>query len=101
MRLIRNTQPTSVIRKAAVVFAAVALSTAAANGSWAAEGAVGGVHGGGHMHGGMNGPLIDQGPVTSPPILNESSPYTVPQAPETPVSPASPGSVFGNGSSAY
>jgi len=48
--------------------------------------------------GGFRGgePFLDTVPST-PPILNPSSPYTVPQSPETPVSPSSPGSIFGNG----
>jgi hypothetical protein len=106
MRIIRNTGPKSVklksvARHGAVLFAAVMLSAAAGHASWAAGRTAAGVHHGGHFHGRMNAPLFDQGPVTPPPILNESSPYTVPQAPETPVSPASPGSVFGNGPGGY
>jgi hypothetical protein len=55
-------------------------------------------HGGGHMGGHMGGrfgePLIGGAPMTSSPIYNPSTPYTVPQSPEVGVSPASPGSVF-------
>jgi hypothetical protein len=59
-----------------------------------ARGGFGGGHMGGHMMGGrFGGPLIGSEMTTSP-IYNPSSPYTVTQSPEVGVSPGSPGSLF-------
>jgi hypothetical protein len=51
--------------------------------------------GGGYMGGGFHGaaPYMG-GTISTPPIFNPSSGYTVPTSPEAPVSPASPGSLF-------
>jgi hypothetical protein len=56
-------------------------------------------HRSGRVHRGLGMPLFNQAPSLPPPVLNPSTPYTVPATPEVPVSPASPGSVFGNGTS--
>jgi hypothetical protein len=56
-------------------------------------------HHSGRVHKGLGTPLFNQAPSMPPPVLNPSTPYTVPATPEVPVSPASPGSVFGNGTS--
>jgi hypothetical protein len=56
-----------------------------------------GAHGHPRVHRGVGAPLFNQAPSLPPPILNPSTSYTAPVAPEVPVSPASPGSVFGNG----
>ena len=44
--------------------------------------------------GGFHGGPFMGGVMSSPPVFNPSSGYTVPTSPEAPVSPASPGSVF-------
>jgi hypothetical protein len=49
---------------------------------------------GGHMGGGFHGGPYMGGVISTPPIFNPSSGYTVATSPEAPVSPASPGSVF-------
>ena len=53
----------------------------------------GGGHIGSGFHGFNGGPYMG-GVISTPPILNPSSGYTVPTSPETTVSPASPGSLF-------
>ena len=70
----------------------------------AGHGGHGGTFGAGHIGHGHGaealkgaGPFLGNSFVAPPPVINSSSPYTVPQAPETPVSPASPGSIFGSG----
>jgi hypothetical protein len=50
--------------------------------------------GGGHMGGGFHGGPYMGGAISTPPIFNPSSGYTVPTSPEAPVSPDSAGSVF-------
>jgi hypothetical protein len=104
MRFMRTIKPRSVARNAAVIVAAIALSAtaAAAQRPRGTGHGASGIHRGAHIHrgqarGAMGAPFFNQAPITPPPTFNQSSPYTVPQAPETPVSPASPGSVFGNG----
>jgi hypothetical protein len=80
-----------VVLAMAALLAGVAASGAAAAGR---DGFATGVEpGAGAFRGGD--PFMGSVPAT-PPILNPSTSYTVPQAPEQPVSPGSPGSVFGN-----
>ena len=54
---------------------------------------------GGHMggHGGGFGEPLIGGRITTSPIYNPSSPYTVTQSPEVGVSPASPDHCLTNG----
>jgi hypothetical protein len=77
-----------------LAIAALLIGTLATDAS--ARGGFGGGHVGGGFHGIHGGPYMG-GVISTPPIFNPSSGYTVPPSPETPVSPASPGSVFGNG----
>jgi hypothetical protein len=79
-------------RNLAVLASAALLIGAIATGA-EARGGFGGGHMGGHMGGGFGEPLIG-GQITTSPIYNPSSPYTVTQSPEVGVSPASPGSLF-------
>jgi hypothetical protein len=77
------------IHRKVLVIAATAMIGIAATGSAAHA------RGGGHMGGGFHGgaPYMG-GTISSPPIFNPSSGYTLPTSPEAPVSPASPGSLF-------
>jgi hypothetical protein len=43
---------------------------------------------------GFHGGQYMGGTISTPPVFNPSSGYTVPTSPEAPVSPASPGSLF-------
>ena len=74
------------------IAAAVMIGMATTGGTALARG-VGGF-GGGHMGGGFHGGPYMGGVISTPPVFNPSSGYTVPTSPEAPVSPASPGSVF-------
>jgi hypothetical protein len=76
-----------------LAIAAAAMIAMAASGSPALARGVGGF-GGGLMGGGFHGGPYLGGAISTPPIFNPSSGYTVPTSPEAPVSPASPGSVF-------
>ncbi len=104
MRINQTSKPRSVVRRATLLAAALVLGATAAiaqTSQGLAQGITPGIHGGGSMGGGhiggeMSAPYINQVPASPPPVLNQSTPYTVPQSPEAPVSPASPGSVFGN-----
>jgi hypothetical protein len=80
--------------KAQVYSKILAIAAAAMIGIAATGGAVQ-ARGAGHMGGGFRGgaPYMG-GTVSTPPIFNPSSGYTVPTSPEAPVSPASPGSLF-------
>ena len=71
--------------------AAMLIGTLATDAS--ARGGFGGGHMGGGFHGFHGGPYMG-GVISTPPVFNPSSGYTVPMSPEAPVSPASPGSVF-------
>jgi hypothetical protein len=76
---------TQIHRKAIAIAAAVMLGITMSSGAALARGyAGGGFHGGPYMG----------GSISTSPIFNPSSGYTVPTTPEAPVSPASPGSVF-------
>jgi hypothetical protein len=84
------------------IWAAVALMAGMVATSAMAAGRGGGGFGIGSMGRAGAGEFRSGGPFlgtvpSSPPVLNPSIPYTVPQAPEQSVSPASPGSIFGNG----
>jgi hypothetical protein len=112
MRINQTIKPRSVARRATLLAAALVLGATAAVAQTSqgmaqgmaqamAQGMAPGIHGGGYMGGGhiggeMSAPYVNQVPASPPPVLNQSTPYTVPQSPEAPVSPASPGSVFGN-----
>ena len=76
-------------RNLAVLATAALLIGAIATGAEARGG-----FGGGHMMGGRFGEPLIGGQITTSPIYNPSSPYTVTQSPEVGVSPASPGSLF-------
>jgi hypothetical protein len=80
-------------RKILAIAATVMIGVATTGGAALARGGVGGF-GGGHMGGGFRGGPYMGGVISTPPVFNPSSGYTVPTSPEAPVSPASPGSVF-------
>jgi hypothetical protein len=73
--------------------AALLIGTLATDAS--ARGGFGAGHMGGGFHGFHGGPYMGSA-ISTPPVLNPSSGFTVSPSAETPVSPASPGSVFGN-----
>jgi hypothetical protein len=79
---------TQIHRKVLAIAAAAMIGIVATGGS--ADSRVGG-HMGGGFHGGA--PYMG-GTISTPPIFNPSSGYTVPTSPEAPVSPGSPGSLF-------
>jgi hypothetical protein len=83
-----------IVAKLIMDSAAVLLSASLATEVLAAGTSATATHGHAHV---PKGPLFNQAPSMLPPVLNPSTPYTVPSTPEVPVSPASPGSVFGNG----
>jgi hypothetical protein len=84
------------VKRYLTVLAVAALSIGTLATDASACGGIGGGHVGGGFHGFHGGPYMG-GVISTPPVFNPSSGFTVSPSPETPVSPASPGSVFGNG----